>query len=291
MGESSKRQTVLPESLWTNDAVQQKRNGKFLTGRDNATRSQTPIDRSYRFGIPIKAHRNDLSHLTAKEEQPTAKYHKSYNVDQAGYGVIALKDVEGFPTFLIKKRQIPKPWTFQEASHKNLVSLADFYTESSSICLVYEYVHLAIPLGGLAGIVDFSEADIATVCKEILDGLVYIHSKLGISHGSVDCSNVLLNREGKVQLGRQDLALDFYEGLTISLANIGDSMLKSNMLSNWKSDVEAVGFIVICLSDKTALISGVAPLTITLSSPARGFIEKSKMESAKELLNVRLSLL
>ena len=63
-------------------------------------------------------------------------------------------------------------------------------------------------------------------------------------------------------------------------------MLNSNVLSNWKSDVAAVGFIVICLSDKSALISGVAPLKITLSSPARGFIEKSKTESAKELLNV-----
>lgn len=90
--------------------------------------------------------------------------------------MIALKDIEEFPTFLIKTRQIPKSWTFQEASHKHLVSLTDFYTESNSICLVYEYMHLAIPLGCLAGIVDFSEADIATVCREILDGLNYIHS-------------------------------------------------------------------------------------------------------------------
>ncbi|OJJ85999.1 uncharacterized protein ASPGLDRAFT_44995 [Aspergillus glaucus CBS 516.65] len=164
MRESSKHQTVLPESLWADDSVQQKRSGKFLTERDNTARSQKLIDRSYRFGIPTKAHRNGPSLST------------SYNVDQAGYGVIALKDVEEFPTFLIKKRQIPKSWPFQEASHKHLVSLTDFYTESSSICLVYEYVHLAIPLGCLAGIVDFSEADIATVCREILDGLIYIHS-------------------------------------------------------------------------------------------------------------------
>lgn len=67
-------------------------------------------------------------------------------------------------------------------------------------------------------------------------------------------------------------------------------MLNSNILRNWKSDVAAVGFIVICLGDKTALILGVAPLKITLSSPTSEFIEKSKMESAKELLNVRLSL-
>jgi len=58
MGESSKRQTVLPEPLWADYPVQQKSSGKFHTGRDNATRSQALIDRSYRFGIQIKAHRN-----------------------------------------------------------------------------------------------------------------------------------------------------------------------------------------------------------------------------------------
>ena len=73
-------------------------------------------------------------------------------------------------------------------------------------------------------------------------------------------------------MGKQDLALDFYEGLMIFLANIGDSMLNNNMLSNWKSDVAAIGFVVICLSDKIVLISGVTPLKIALSSPAHGFI-------------------
>lgn len=170
-------------------------------------------------------------------------------------------------------------------------SVIDRLLHRIQLDLVYEYVHLAIPLGGLTGIVDFNEADIATVCREILDGLILFTSKLSISHSSVDCSNVLLNKKGEIQLGRQDLALDFSKRLTITLANVGDSTLNSNMLSNWKSDLAAVGFLVICLSDKTALISTVAPLKTALSSPACGFIEKSKTESAKELLNVRLSLL
>lgn len=198
MAESSKCQTILPETLRADHAVRQKHGGKLLNRQGNAASLQTQVDRAHRFGVPIKPH----SLSTVEEEYPTAKYHKSYNVDQAGYGVIALKDVEEFPTALLKQRQIPKAWTFREASHKNLVSLTEFYEESSSVYLVYEYVHLAIPLGSLAGIVNFSEADIATVCREILNGLVYIHSKLGISHGSVDCSNILLNREGRIQLGR-----------------------------------------------------------------------------------------
>lgn len=111
-------------------------------------------------------------------------------------------------------------------------SVIDRLLHRIQLDLLYEYVHLAIPLGGLTGIVDFSKADIATVCREILDGLILFTSKLGISHGSVDCSNVLLNEKGEIQLGRQDLALDFSKRLTITLANVGDSTLNSNMLSN-----------------------------------------------------------
>jgi len=43
------------------------------------------------------------------------------------------------------------------------------------------------------------------------------------------------------------------------------TVTSSNMLSGWKSDVAAVCFIVICLSDTTALISGVTPADIVLS--------------------------
>lgn len=73
------------------------------------------------------------------DEKP--KYHKAYNIDQAGLGVIAIKDVEAFPTYLIKKRR-SKPWRFQRASHENLVSLLDFYESHSLTYLVYEYEHL-----------------------------------------------------------------------------------------------------------------------------------------------------
>lgn len=51
-------------------------------------------------------------------------------------------------------------------------SVIDRLLHRIQLDLLYEYVHLAIPLGGLTGIVDFSKADIATVCREILDGLI-----------------------------------------------------------------------------------------------------------------------
>lgn len=177
------RQTLLPESL-----------------RDYPG----TVDHSHRFGVPIRVYRDGLSLPTVEEEKPVFEYHKTYHVNQAGDGVIALKDVEYFPAVLIKQRQTPKSWIFQKASHENLVPLTDFLTRSNTLCLIYDYVPLAIPLGCLAGLVHFSEADIATVCREALSALVYIHSELRISHGSVNCSNVLLDMSGTIKLGRSN---------------------------------------------------------------------------------------
>ncbi|GLB05102.1 hypothetical protein AtubIFM57258_011133 [Aspergillus tubingensis] len=209
-----------------------------------------------------------------------------YNIDQAGPGVIALGDVQGLPTFLIKKREIAKSWKFCKAAHENLELLVDFYVDSSSLWLVYEYEHLAVSLGCVAGIVDFSEADVATVCRETLRGLAVIHSELGISHGSVNCSNILLNWKGEIKLGRRNYPLLL--GLAHDLsANVGDSMLRGRTSSASKADVEGVGSIAISLSDSTTLISGESPAESTLSDLVRNFIKTSKEKPAKELLNTR----
>ena len=66
--------------------------------------------------------------------------------------------------------------------------------------LIYEYEHLAISLGCVAGAVSFSEADIATICKEVLEGLKYVHTVLSITYGLLDFSNILITWQGEVKL-------------------------------------------------------------------------------------------
>lgn len=66
---------------------------------------------------------------------------------------------------------------------------------------MYEYEHLAISLGCVAGTVQFSEADIATICKEVLEGLNYIHTVLKTSYGLLNFSNILLTWQGDVKIG------------------------------------------------------------------------------------------
>ncbi|KAB8069698.1 hypothetical protein BDV29DRAFT_194677 [Aspergillus leporis] len=202
MEETSKRRTVLPEKLW--DDV---RHGTPSSQNESTGVSQSVRNSSTRFGIPIKSSHAYPSLARIPEEKSKTEYHKSYNIDQAGPGVIALKDVEEFPVCLIKVRRIPKSWRFQAASHKNLISFLDSYHAHGLMYLVYEYEHLAISLGCVVGRVDFSEADVATVCREILSAIDYVHSELRISHGEVDCSNILLTWKGEIKLGKLDFLI------------------------------------------------------------------------------------
>ena len=176
---------------------------RFISLQDDIRNPQT-LSGSTQF--PVRTRRASPPQAIA-EEAPKIKYHRSYHVDQAGPGVIALKDVEAFLSRLIKERRISGPWEFQSTSHKNVMSLINFYESDDLIYLVYEYEHLPVSLGCVAEIVDFSEADIATVCREVLDGLHYIHMELRISYGAVDCSNIFLTWNGEVKLGTQDFSI------------------------------------------------------------------------------------
>lgn len=120
-------------------------------------------------------------------------------------GVISLKDVEGFPIYLTKEfsgSAIQSVELSQPVIHKNLVSLVDTFSSRQKTYLVYSYEQLAVSLGCAAGAVQFSEADIATICKELLEGLVYLHDVLGVAHGSLDCSNIILTSGGEIKIGK-----------------------------------------------------------------------------------------
>lgn len=123
MAETSKCQTVLPEKLWGGNV----RHGTPSSHEESTGDSQSVQDHTTRFGIPIRSSHAYLSLAHIPEEKSNTEYHKYYNIDQAGPGVIALKDVEEFPLCLIKVRRIPKLWRFQAASHKNLISFLDSY--------------------------------------------------------------------------------------------------------------------------------------------------------------------
>lgn len=197
---NAKRATVLPNSLWRGEGEAFTRS---IEGQIAPPEKALKKNHAYRLGVPIIA---EETHPNIKHSQEGSlkKYHRSYNIDQAGPGVIALKDSEKLPSCLIKECEARKSRyarNLQAISHTNLISLLDYFQSGQTFYLVYEYEHLAISLGCIAGIVEFSEADIATLCREILEGLKYIHSELKTSYGLLNFSNIVLTWNGEVKIG------------------------------------------------------------------------------------------
>jgi serine/threonine protein kinase len=296
------RETILPNQLWPKRGNINAKESEF-NGRDDdvnedtggeATPPKKPFEKNhlYRMGIPIKPSEKSASHSLSKKSS-LDKYHKSYNIDQAGTGVIALKDTENLPICLIKCRDAGKMRSIrglQFASHRNILSLIDHFQSGDKLHLVYEYEHMAISLGCVAGNVQFSDADIATVCKEILEGLKFIHSALKSSYGLLDFSNVLLTWQGEVKLGMScPLNLNFTNSRE---ANIGECLLKKNTSDTIQKDIQDVGSIVVFLSDRTAALleSSHELNTSPLSQLAHLFVQRSKEDTtAEEMIRVSIS--
>lgn len=243
-----------------------------------------------RFDIPI----NPASVSIASqgfEKDSQIQYHRSYNIDQAGPGVIALKDVEGFPVCLLKQRKTCQDRIFRQLrriSRKNLVPLIDVFHSKGSVFLVYEYQHLAVSLGCAIAKIQFSEPDIATICKEILEGLQFIHYELKITHGSINIASILLTWTGQLQIGEYKELFEI--GVNLCLGNTGDSIVEQKDSKGKESDVESIGWLVIYLSDQATLLldSGLEMADPSLSETGRVFVEKTKNSSTKELLKVCL---
>ncbi|KAJ6141190.1 hypothetical protein N7470_010086, partial [Penicillium chermesinum] len=261
----SKRKTILPHSLWDHSdssihsfTTSEKDDRPVASPKSDLNKEPKGSDvvessnksnvlpvsndnipcnnKSTRFGIPIKPSPQKTAPRSPSVKRP---YHRFYKIDQAGPGVVAIMDTETFPVYLIKERHGgPKDIALlRKASHKNLINLVDSFESQGIIHIVYDYQHLAISLACVAGSVDFSEPDMATICKEILRGLLYLHTALKISHGSINCGNVILTHLGEIKI-----------------ANIGDSLLDTHSSGGFQRDLKAVGSILLYLGDRTNLL-------------------------------------
>ncbi|KAL1991412.1 hypothetical protein VTN49DRAFT_5404 [Thermomyces lanuginosus] len=176
-------------------------------------------------GLDTKA----FGHATLWPER--ASYKKIWWTTQAGPAIVAVKDVEQLPLVLIKTEEKTANFeNLRETSDPHVLRLLDVreLPDPRKVDLVYEYEHSAVSLARVlnAGM-RASEVDIATICHSVLNGLLYIHSVLGIIHGSLNCENVLLTMTGEVKI-----------------ANIGRALLEGKSAEKYQSDIEAVGNIV-----------------------------------------------
>ena len=152
------------------------------------------------------------------------------------------------------------------ADHTNIVKLFGCHRIGREFYLVMEYMaggKLTDLLDDDGGII-FEEKEIATIMREVLIGLQYLHQD-GCMHRDIKSDNVLLNREGSVKLG------DF--GFATSLSNPASKRKTMVGTPYWmapevargdpydmKADVWSCGILLIELCDGLPPHMGINPM-------------------------------
>lgn len=91
---------------------------------------------------------------------------------------------------------------------------------------------------------------IAYICKEILNGLRYLHSKR-IIHRDVKCSNILIDRFGRIKLGDLGIATELPSGAVHLSSRAGSphwmapEILSQAPLFDFKADIWSLGITIL----------------------------------------------
>ncbi|OLY83114.1 Serine/threonine-protein kinase SMU1 [Smittium mucronatum] len=140
---------------------------------------------------------------------PTKAYRHFIKIGQgASGGVYTAQPIDSNNIVAIKQMNLetqPKKdliineiLVMKDSRHKNIVNYIDSFLHDGSLWVVMEYME-----GGcLTDVVTASlmtERQIATVCRETLEGLSFLHSK-GVIHRDIKSDNVLLSMNGEIKL-------------------------------------------------------------------------------------------
>lgn len=142
-------------------------------------------------------------------DDPTALYKNLIKIGQGGTGgVYTAYDVNTNESVAIKQMNLeeqPKKEliineiiVMKESSHRNIVNFIDSYLLHGDLWVVMEYMEG----GNLTDVVTYNvmtEDQIGAVCREVLQGLVHLHSK-GVIHRDIKSDNILLSMRGDIKL-------------------------------------------------------------------------------------------
>lgn len=139
-------------------------------------------------------------------------------------------------------------------NHPNIITLYQSYHHEHYLWLVMEYCDGGT-LGELTSQHHLSESLIAYIVKEILQGLVWLHSKSRI-HRDLKPANILLNHDGTVHIADLGLCLEFEQhSITTSLAGT-ENYISPEMIRNEgydsATDIWSLGCCLIEMCNKRA---------------------------------------
>jgi serine/threonine protein kinase len=91
----------------------------------------------------------------------------------------------------------------RRTAHDNIVNLIEAFHFNSVTHLVYNLNLFDIPLSSVyaSPTIQLKEEEIATIYREILKELRYIHKEFKLSHRSININNILLNLSRTIKIG------------------------------------------------------------------------------------------
>ncbi|KAH2152324.1 hypothetical protein KXW37_001983, partial [Aspergillus fumigatus] len=141
--------------------------------------------------------------------------------------VSAIEFTEDSPVGYVKKLSVTGEvpvGRLSETCHQNIVNLREVFITERAIFFVYEKCGISLEeIHNLSPVFQLGEVEVATICREVLKGLQYMHNLLGITHGNLSLSNIHITEDGSVKI-----------------ANIGESMVTSPEARKKSADVQAV---------------------------------------------------
>jgi len=153
---------------------------------------------------------------------PNRSYHHLMTIEQAGPAVIGVDDTDGRKRVAIKRVRKPEGSVHQvpPSTCDQIVNIKDMYVENDDVVFVYE--QMEVSLRHMTGILQdrpLKAFQIAAICREVsanvdrvgayhahgrqvVSGLLYMHKELGLAHGALNCSTILLDLNGRVKIGK-----------------------------------------------------------------------------------------
>ncbi|EEH20211.1 serine/threonine protein kinase [Paracoccidioides brasiliensis Pb03] len=256
------RDTLFPRGNPVSQSPPPKR---LLLGTEHSECSQKP--QKLRRMIP-----GSSQHCFSAEGNPWDQYQRSFNLPQAGHGILVHTKSVPFDERIFKQIEV-KDKSFlsklRPVSHRNIVTLHEAMYHEGRINVFYEVMDVSLAQIFRTPISALRPFEVAAFCKEILEGLDYIHSHLELVHGELSSESILLSTRP----------------LALKIANIAAGMIKGSNSGTAQSDVESLGRIIVeCLEPGTAARHGDALVLDTWDIGLREFQALTKKKTAKELL-------
>ncbi|XP_067014320.1 serine/threonine-protein kinase Pak [Anabrus simplex] len=197
--------SVAPPRTTTNGTLDKNRNNASVVGGGD---SRTPSDKARKKKMSDEEILEKLRTIVSVGD-PNRKYTKMEKIGQGASGTVytAIETSTGMEVAIkqMNLSQQPKKeliineiLVMRENKHPNVVNYLDSYLVGEELWVVMEY----LPGGSLTDVVTetcMDEGQIASVCREVLQALEFLHCNQVI-HRDIKSDNILLGLDGSVKL-------------------------------------------------------------------------------------------